>query len=44
MLFFAIHRDEVILSEFTLDHILDLLADLNDSDEDCVIWHGPHVA
>ena len=43
MLYTAVHRDELILSEPELGQVLSLLADLQDCDEDCAVWHRPHV-
>jgi hypothetical protein len=31
------------ISEPRLADLLALLADIHDTDEDCAVWHGPHV-
>jgi hypothetical protein len=43
MLYVAVHRDEMILSEPRLADLLALLVDIHDTDEDVAVWFGPHV-
>jgi hypothetical protein len=43
MVFSAVVRDDVILSELTLARVLDLLDGIQDEVEDVVVWFGNNV-
>jgi hypothetical protein len=42
--FFALHRDEVLLSAPSLDDLLGGLAAVPDVLADVAVWHGPRLA
>jgi hypothetical protein len=42
--FFALHRDEVLLSAPSLDDLLGGLAAVPDVRADVAVWHGPRLA